>query len=300
MNYYQLKFYSKPKYNFSQIVENLKSISFGTNHKKLIFAIQTTKDMLKKKKLSATHVTIYIVIVIGLSVLAGVLLKKNAKKEKPISKAYTECDHVHNANAPIEPSDLLNDPNDNQLIHAQKNGLKEPFKTNDEFNAKINEMVRKTILVQVTENRFYQLKSLTHSQPYLIPEAIDMLNEIGYRFQKRLAEKKYHNYRFRLTSLLRTVETQNSLSHRNGNATKGLSCHLYGTTVDISYKNFYDTNLDSITSRMESVISLTRVLQEMRKECKLLVVRERHQSCFHITVVLCKPTPEKQDTVGIN
>jgi hypothetical protein len=256
--------------------------------------------MVKKKKLNATRIIIFILIVIGISVLAGLYLSKNTKKERPLSKTYSECDHIHNANAPIEPSDKLNDGNEIQLIHAQKNGLKEPFKTNDEFNARINDLVRKTSLVQVTENRFYQLKSLTHSEPYLIPEAIDMLNEIGYRFQKRLAEKKYHNYRFRLTSLLRTVETQNSLTHRNGNATKGLSCHLYGTTVDISYKNFYDTKLDSITSRMESVISLTRVLQEMRKECKLLVVRERHQSCFHITVVLCKPAPEKQDTLKTN
>lgn len=253
--------------------------------------MQTKNIQLKR----STKLIIFIVISILITILIGITVTRHnntTKKERPISKRYTECDHIHNANAPIEPSDKLNDPNDLQLIHAQKNGLKEPFSTNDEFNSKINDMVRKYTLVQVTDNRYYQLKSLTHSQPYLIPEAIDMLNEIGYRFQKRLAEKKYHNYRFRLTSLLRTVETQNSLSHRNGNATKGLSCHLYGTTVDISYKNFYDTELDSITSRMESVISLTRVLEEMRRECKFLVVRERHQSCFHITVVLCKPQPE--------
>jgi uncharacterized protein YcbK (DUF882 family) len=247
-----------------------------------------------KKFFSTRNIIILIVIIIGVVIALFVTFhcKKHIKTERPLSKAYSQCDHINNPSAPITPSTKLNDVNDIQIIHAEKNGLKHPFKTNDEFNAQISELVRQSILIQVTENRFYQLKSLTHSQPYLIPEAIDMLNEIGYRFQKRLAEKKYHNFRFRITSLLRTEETQSNLSHRNGNATKSKSCHLYGTTVDISYKNFYDTKLDSITSTMQAVTTLTNVLMEMRKECKFLCVRERHQSCFHITVVLCKPQPE--------
>jgi hypothetical protein len=245
--------------------------------------------MTEKKKKKTIYIFIFLLIGISVSILIGIRQTKQTKKERPVSKLYSECDRIHFANAPIVPSDKLNDLNEVQIVHAQKNGLKQPFQTNDEFNAKIAGFVQKSILIEVTENRFYQLKSLTHSQPYLIPEAIDMLDEIGYRFQEKLKEKKYHNYKFRITSLLRTAETQSSLSHRNGNATKSLSCHLYGTTVDISYKNFYDTKLDSITSTMQAVTTLTKVLMEMRKECKFLCVRERHQSCFHITVVLCKP-----------
>jgi len=116
-----------------------------------------------------------------------------------------------------------------------------------------------------------------------------MLNEIGYRFQQRLAEKKYNMYRFRITSLLRTEETQNKLSHRNTNATTH-SAHLYGATVDISYKNFYNIQKDTIESSYEAVQTLTKVLVEMRQECKFLAVRERKQSCFHLTVVVCKST----------
>jgi hypothetical protein len=284
------------KYNALLLLETLKKY-LACNDQNFYLCKSTGTNMSSKKKKRAISISILIIcILIGtsLAIYIGTTTSKHIKRELPLSKTYTECDHVHFANAPIEPSDKLNDPNDMHLIHAQKNGLKQPFTTNDEFNSRIGDLVRKSVLVQVTDNRFYQLKSLTHSQPYLIPEAIDMLNEIGYRFQKRLAEKKYHNYRFRLTSLLRTVETQSNLSHRNGNATKGLSCHLYGTTVDISYKNFYDTKLDSITSTMEAVTTLTRVLMEMRKECKFLAVRERHQSCFHITVVLCKPLATKK------
>lgn len=231
-------------------------------------------------------------ILIGLSILIiiGTTLFFQKKKKPYIIKEIKigNCDHIKYASAPITPSKKLNDLNDLHLLHAVTNGLKQPINTNIEFDTEIDELIKKNVLVEVTENRFYKLKSLTHSHPYLIPEAVDMLNEIGYRFQLRLKEKKYNNYCFRLTSLLRTKETQNSLSKRNHNATEH-SAHLYGTTVDISYKNFYNPVNDSIESSYEGVISLTKVLSDMREDCKLLVVRERKQSCFHITVVVCKP-----------
>jgi len=237
---------------------------------------------------------LFFIIEVLVLLLIGILFFHIHYSKIPKSRGFSGCDHVHFANAPISPSDKLNDPNEIHLIHAQKNGLKRPFTTTEDFYAKIDSLKRNSILVEVTENRFYQLKSLSHSVPYLIPEAVDMLNEIGSRFQKRLQEKKYHNFRFRITSLTRTEETQNKLSHCNGNATLH-SAHLYGTTVDISYKNFYNTDTDSIESSYEAVQTLTKVLVDMRKECKFLAVRERHQSCFHITVVICQPLPDKNN-----
>ncbi len=118
-----------------------------------------------------------------------------------------------------------------------------------------------------------------------------MLNEIGFRFQERLKEKKYD---FRITSILRTVGAQSKLGKRNGNAI-GHSAHIYGTTLDISYKNFYNTKKVTIESKMEPILAITKVLTDMRKECKLLVVRDRHQSCFHITVVVCRPPINKNN-----
>jgi len=252
------------------------------------------KYMLQKKQ-SRRRISInYLFFLIEISVLLliGSIFYNLDYTKVTRSKDFYECDHVHFANAPITPSEKLNDANEIHLIHAQKNGLKKPFTTTEDFFAKIDSLKRNSILIEVTENKFYQLKSLTNSEPYLIPEAVDMLNEIGYRFQKRLREKKYPNYRYRITSLLRTEETQNSLSHHNRNATLH-SAHLYGTTVDISYKNFYNTEKDTIESSYEAVQMLTKVLVEMRQECKFLIVRERHQSCFHITVVVCLPIADK-------
>ena len=247
---------------------------------------------------SSIHIIIYSAIGVGFAIIFAVLFihhKQAIKPEKEVSHRYTECDHIHNASAPIEPKDKLNDLNDLQIVHAQANGLKKPFTDSTDFKNRIAELEQQYTLIKVTENRFYQMKSLTHSLPYLIPEAVDMLNEIGYRFQKECQERKYKNFKYRITSLLRTEETQTKLSHRNGNATKSLSCHLYGTTVDISYKNFYNTKTDTLESSWEAIQAMTKVLVEMRKECKLLAVRERHQSCFHITVVCCKPEPKKEE-----
>lgn len=230
----------------------------------------------------------YILVLIVLSGLFCIGLYFYRKNNQPAKVfEFSDCDRVRFASMPITPSEKLSDLNEIHLMHAQKNGIT-PFCSNEECEAKIKDMLEKSTLVEITDNRFYQLKSLSHSLPYLIPEAADMLNEIGYRFQERLAEKKYHNYRYRITSLLRTIDTQGKLCHRNRNAAKS-SAHLYGTTVDISYKNFYNTETDTIESSWEAIQAMTKVLTDMRRECKLLVVRERKQACFHITVVCCKP-----------
>jgi hypothetical protein len=248
----------------------------------------------RKKKSNVGKIILLIVVGILATICAFFLKNKFIPTKKEIPHYISECDHVRFASAPITPSKKLNDQNETQLVHALKNGLKQPFASIDEFNAKIDSLKKKSVLIEVTDNKFYQLKELKYSQPFLIPEAVDMLNEIGYRFQERLEEKKYNNYRFRITSLLRTVENQSKLHHHNGNATDH-STHLYGTTVDISYKNFYNTKKDTIESSFEAVQALTKVLIEMRQECKLLAVRERHQSCFHITVVVCQPVSDKKN-----
>lgn len=241
------------------------------------------------RKFNKTHINkkLFFLIAIAFNLLLIGIIIAFFYNDKPRT-SNAECDHVRFANAPISPKSVISDKNDIHLFHATKNGLKQPFKDSADFDARIDDLKRKSILVEVNENRFYQIKSLTYSLPYLIPEAVDLLNEIGYRFQTKLKEKKYNNYRFRITSLLRTEETQNKLSNRNHNAT-GHSAHLYGTTFDISYKNFHNTQADSIESSYEAVQTLTKVLVEMREECKFLAVRERKQSCFHITVVVCRP-----------
>ena len=256
--------------------------------------------MIQRHKKHNSHIKLYIstAAIFCIFLAAYFILKKTVtdsdNKPQTLPNGYVNCNQAKNATAPISASSLLNDKNDIQLINAQKNGIK-PFNTNTEFDSLIPSMVARYDLVEVKDCRLYHLKSLKHSHPYLIPEAVYLIDEIAIRFQQKLKEKKLGNYCFFITSLLRTIETQEKLSHRNGNATEH-STHLYGTTVDISYKHFYDLDNDSVVPSWEVIQELTKTLIEMREECKLLVVRERKQSCFHLTVVMCKPEATKPET----
>lgn len=247
--------------------------------------------MVQKLQKSSKKIIFYSVIVLIFCLFIFFIFKHFSSVTDKKTDNYSQCDQVRNASAPITPSKVLNDKNDVQIIHAQTNGIKQPFATNADFDSLISEMVLTNRLVEVKDCKYYHLKTLKHSHPYLIPEAVNMLDEIAYRFQEKLKEKKLGNYCFFLTSLLRTVETQAKLSHRNTNAVDH-SAHYYGTTIDISYKHFYNLDNDSIEPSWEVIQELTKTLVEMRQQCKLLAVRERKQSCFHITVVVCKPEAE--------
>lgn len=243
---------------------------------------------------SFKKVIIYFLIALVFCILIFSVYKYfNSSPEKPVDN-YSQCNQLHNASAPISPSNVLNDKNDIQIIHAQTNGIKQPFATNSEFDSLVRQLVLTNKLLEVKDCNYYHLKNLKFSHPYLVPEAVNMLDEIAYRFQEKLKEKKLGNYCFFLTSMLRTVETQAKLSHRNSNAVDH-SAHYYGTTIDISYKHFYNLDNDSIEPSWEIIQELTKTLIEMRQQCKLLAVRERKQSCFHITVVVCKPKEENNE-----
>lgn len=245
---------------------------------------------------SKTNYIIFFSIALVFILLICLQFYFNSTKETKQSipeNTYLGCNQLTNASAPIEPSNIIKDLNVVQLIHAKKNGLKRPFVTNAEFDSTYKKLVENYELVEVKDSRLYKIKSLKHSHPYLIPEAISMIDEIAVRFQQKLSEKKLGNYCFFLTSVLRTMETQEKLSSRNSNATD-TTAHYYGTTVDISYKHFYNLDNDSIEPKWEVIQELTKTLLELRKECKLLAVRERKQSCFHITVVCCTPTQEEK------
>ena len=87
------------------------------------------------------------------------------------------------------------------------------------------------------DGKTYKLKALTHSYPYMVPAAVELLGELGDRFEAKLGELGIQPYYMMISSVLRTKESQNGLGRRNRNATT-VSAHIYGTTFDISYKEF--------------------------------------------------------------
>ncbi len=108
------------------------------------------------------------------------------------------------------------------------------------------------------------------SFPYLTPLAADLLAKIGELYQSEIGDT---GSRLRVTSCLRTPDAVKKLRRRNVNAVEN-SCHLYGTTFDISY------------SRMEpeEKKALAKVLSRLRESGYCYVKHERKQPCFHITI----------------
>ena len=133
----------------------------------------------------------------------------------------------------------------------------------------------------------FHVDELTHSAPYLVAEASDLLHEIGRRFNDSLAARGGGAYRIKVTSLLRTPKSVKRLRRVNRNASDS-SAHMLGTTFDISYAQFAASN-DTLVRRSEDLKGiLAEVLFALRNEGRCWVKYERKQPCFHISA---RPRP---------
>lgn len=143
-------------------------------------------------------------------------------------------------------------------------------------------------LEKIESNPCYHVDSLTHSVPFLVPEAATLLKDVGQRFNDSLAARGGGDYRIKVTSVLRTAHAVSKLRKRNINATTE-STHRYGTTFDISYIDFISDTITVPRSQEDLKNLLGEVLKELRDEGRCYVKYERKQGCFHITV---RPEPK--------
>ena len=171
----------------------------------------------------------------------------------------------------------------------------------------------------LAEGRFVQLEDSTDhwivrddtSPAYVVPHVRALLEVLGARFQERLAEMGLPPYRLEITSALRTAERQTELRQSNANAAAGVSSHEFGTTVDVSYAAFappaqrpenmlaglpadfaphleriVDLALESVSARKSRELGaiFSQVLREAQAEGLALVIYERQQTVYHLTV----------------
>lgn len=173
------------------------------------------------------------------------------------------------------------DPNDVQLKAASRYGV-QPVRNREDAE------MRKKELVYVGSCPYYHVDTLFSSIPYLVPRAALLLHDIGRAFYDSLYVKGIPLHQLRVTSVLRSQEDVLKLRRRNGNATE-LSCHLFGTTFDISY-NRYKTVEDPDGEHRRMVRNdtlkwvLSEVLRDMREQGRCYVKYEVKQACFHMTV----------------
>ena len=142
-------------------------------------------------------------------------------------------------------------------------------------------------LVEIKSGDLYQVDSLTHSIPFLIPKANALLDSLGTNFLDSLESKGLNPNQVIVTSVLRTQDDVKRLRKVNYNASAN-SVHMFGTTFDISYKRFFKVE-DPDGRPMQDVsadtlkLVLAEVLRDLKKKEMCYIKYELKQGCFHIT-----------------
>ena len=142
-------------------------------------------------------------------------------------------------------------------------------------------------LCHIRSNDLYAVDSLTHSIPYLVPGAADLLDSIGSNFLDSLTSKGLNPNKVIVTSVLRTQDDVKRLRRRNTNASSN-SAHSYGTTFDISWKRFEKVEdedgrpLQDVSADTLKLV-LSEVLRDLKQNGQCYVKYELKQGCFHIT-----------------
>ena len=170
----------------------------------------------------------------------------------------------------------FNDLNDEHISAAKKIGVA----AHEVENILEDDILDK--LVPLDDEEAYVVDELTHSAPYLVPRAAELLSEIGRSFQDSLVAHHLAPYKVIVTSVLRTGKDVKKLGRRNVNASKN-SAHCYATTFDISYKRFHALSDEDEVEQIKLKLVLGEVLRDLKKQGRCYVKHEVKQACFHIT-----------------
>ena len=198
-------------------------------------------------------------------------------EEKDMSMKMNE---PRNIKGVISYKRSFGDLNDTHMAAAKKIGIK-PLKDR-EAAEKLGSKV-----MEIKNGDFYQVDSLTHSIPFLVPRASALLDSIGANFLDSLENKGLNPNQVIVTSVLRTQDDVKKLRRVNGNASAN-SVHMFGTTFDISYKRFFKVE-DPDGRPMQDLradtlkLVLSEVLRDLKKKDMCYVKYELKQGCFHIT-----------------
>lgn len=161
---------------------------------------------------------------------------------------------------------------DNHLVAGENNGFG-LIESEEHFG----NLIKEKKLVLVSEGTGYRVDKLTHSYPYVTPKSKVVVDELGQAFETLTKKPTF----FTITSVTRTPEQQQNLRKRNRNATSGISSHSYGVSFDISYIRFNGKKGGNRSAQKD----LEKVLNEFQAANKIIFIKERKQSCYHVTVI---------------
>lgn len=173
--------------------------------------------------------------------------------------------------------EIFNDSNKYHYEYAERLGINPIATLADAYYTR-----RPVVKIETCD--LYFVDSLTHSLPFLVPEAEKLLNDIGRNFIDSLRRRGASGHRIRVTSLLRTERSVRRLRRVNRNATDS-STHQFGTTFDISYSRFDAADSLNTIHQEDLKNLLAEVLNDLRNQGRCLVKFESKSPCFHITAI---------------
>ena len=206
---------------------------------------------------------------------------------------------------PAEEARLRRYLNASHVASARRNGVR----ARDDQT--VDSLIEAGRLVALEDSTRYWIVRPRTAPTNVVPEVRALLETLGRRFQERLAALDLPPYRIEVTSALRTAERQARLRGSNANAAAGASSHEFGTTVDLSYAAFappyetpdvlppgapdmlrphverlVDLALESVSARKSRELGriFSEVLAEAQDEGIALVIYERQQTVYHLTV----------------
>ena len=135
--------------------------------------------------------------------LSAVCMLASCKKKDMSMK----MNDPHNIRGVISYQRDFPDDNDTQLAAAKAIGVK-PFR-----NAEDAANIKQLSLIETNEH--FVLDKLTHSVPYVVPKAAQLIDDIGSNFLDSLANKGLNPYRIVVTSVTRSQEQQKEHNERN-------------------------------------------------------------------------------------
>jgi hypothetical protein len=232
-----------------------------------------------------TYIILSIVAVVVLT--AVVLLCRGCHKENTSGQvAISEDERLEDLYEVVYPgrsfsySIKFNDRNKKHLAAAQGIGLSVPPQTRAEAEHS------KGRLREIKSNRNYVVDELTHSVPYLVPQAAARLDSIGIEFADILNRNGLPHYRFRVTSVFRTAEDIAALQKSGNINSINDSPHNYATTFDLAYTKFDKvTNSHNYMTEDNLKLVLGQVLLNQQRAGNIYVKYEWKQSCFHVTAI---------------
>jgi hypothetical protein len=201
-----------------------------------------------------------------------------------------------------EVAKLRQDVNATQIATARTMGVRASGE------AEIERLAREGRLVALGDSTaFWVLREMDHSVPYVTPDARAMLMEIGRRFHARLDSLGLPRFRMKVTSAIRTDATQADLRRTNSYASRTVSAHEFGTTVDVSHERFAvpadprpagagtraaveremeEEMLEEVGKENAKALqaALGRAVADMRDAGALHVMMENQQPVYHMTV----------------